>query len=131
MALIAKCITADPEQSDGFRISIMSRHTQNDGRTPRPELDEMCDEHCPELGPSPKLIGKWMRGEISWKDYSIEYKIEMRANATMIIIKKVIKMARKVNVTVMCIEENPENCHRKIFLEICRSMSPSLETILK
>lgn len=38
MAIRARCILADKEDIDGMRISVMSRHTLNDGMTPPPEI---------------------------------------------------------------------------------------------
>lgn len=131
MALITKCIIAESEKNGGLRISIMSRHTYNDGITPRPELDGVCDDHFPQLAPSPKLIGEWIRREISWSYFVIGYENEMRSPIPMKLIKEIIRRARKQSVTVMCIEEDPENCHRKVFAEICKSISPSLEVIIK
>ena len=31
MSLFTKCILKEKENNDGLRISVMSRHTQNDG----------------------------------------------------------------------------------------------------
>ena len=131
MALSAKCILDKIEPDDGIRISIMSRHTQNDGRTPRPELDRMCDEHHPELGPSPGLIGKWMRREISWQEYVTEYRAQMKAAVPMCMIRRIVSKARRENVTVLCIDESSKECHRRLFLEICKEISPSLVIIDK
>lgn len=131
MALIAKCILNKIEPDDGIRISIMSRHTHDDGKTPRPELDGMCNEHHPELGPSPKLIGKWMREEISWQEYATEYRAQMKAATPMGIIRRIVVKARKENVTVLCIDESSKECHRRLLLEICKEISPSLVVIDK
>lgn len=109
----------------------MSRHTYLDGITPRPELDEMCDEHYSELGPSPRLTGKWIREEISWNYYVIEYENEMRSIESMKVIKKIIRSVIKENVTVMCIEESSENCHRGVFLKICKGIISRLGVIDK
>lgn len=109
----------------------MSRHTENDGKTPRLELDELCDRHYPQLGPSPKIIGKWLRGEISWEEYDCNYRDRMKEAVSAAIIKRIIETARRMNITVMCIDDSPENCHRKIFAEICREISPNLEIIIK
>lgn len=131
MALIAKCILDKIESDDGIRISIMSRHTQNDGKTPRSELDGMCDKHYPELAPSPKLIGRWIRREISWDDFVTEYRSQMSAMEPMYIIRGIIARAKEKNVTVLCIEESSRECHRRLLLEICKEISPSLVVIDK
>ena len=48
--LKSKCILSSKKPEDGTRISIMSRHTLNDGKTPDERITEdSFDIHQPEL----------------------------------------------------------------------------------
>lgn len=67
--LRTSCILIPRSPIDGIRISVMSRHTLNDGKTPDHRLMGMFDEHRPELGPAPKLIGDYYRG-LSWAEFA-------------------------------------------------------------
>ena len=60
--LQTKCILNKPDYWDGLRISIMSRHTLNDGKTRDIRIvPELYDAHCPFLAPQPELVGKFVR----------------------------------------------------------------------
>lgn len=132
--LKSKCILTDKEIEDGQRISIMSRHTLNDGKTPDPRIwDTSFDIHLPNLWPSPKLVWKYYRNEIDYTEYTKEYKESLIIKQDA--IKEIIKEALIKNITVLCIEESPEFCHRKIFVEtaqeLAKAMGADLEIEIK
>jgi hypothetical protein len=57
MVLKSKCILAPQEKEDEERISIMSRHTLNDGITPDSRIStNLYTKHDTILAPNPKLI---------------------------------------------------------------------------
>ncbi|MDD2807956.1 MAG: hypothetical protein PHW95_05580, partial [Patescibacteria group bacterium] len=57
-----------------LRISIMSRHTLNDGVTPYPEINMgSYDMWMTELARPPKLIGAYYRNEISWAEFAEQF----------------------------------------------------------
>jgi len=55
--LYTKCILSEREISDGIRISVMSRHTLNDGKTPDTRITkDKYDEWIKFLAPKSKLV---------------------------------------------------------------------------
>ncbi len=123
--LKSKCILADKSIEDGQRISIMSRHTLNDGKTPDERIwADSFDMHLPDFWPNPKLVWKYYRNEIDFENYSKEYKESLSPKQDA--IKKIIEDALIKNITVLCIEESPEFCHRKIFVETAQELAKTM-----
>jgi uncharacterized protein YeaO (DUF488 family) len=129
MALFTKCIFLPPEVADGIRISGMSRHTLDDGRT----LDKrivlkfgIYHMHLPILGPSAKLVGAWYRREISWREFEKRYLEEIRRPAKASFVRLIANLAMKIDVTLLCVEDSPEHCHRRLLAEECKRLKPQL-----
>jgi uncharacterized protein YeaO (DUF488 family) len=125
--LFTRCILFLKAPTDGYRVSIMSRHTRNDGVTPDPRIDGQFDVHIPLLGPSPRLIGAYYRKEISWSDFERTFRLEI-VNSTekMSELYLLGLMATTMDVTLLCIEETAEHCHRRLVAEVCQKLFPSL-----
>jgi uncharacterized protein YeaO (DUF488 family) len=123
--LFTKCILHLPSDDDGLRISVMSRLTLNDGKTPDGRI-QAYHMHIPELGPSPKLIGRYYREEIDWDLFQQEYLKEITTLKKRALVRFVASQAMKINVTIMCVEETPEFCHRRLLAEECQKHQPSL-----
>jgi len=126
--LFTKCILAPIEPGDGVRISIMSRHTQPDGITPDTRISpNQYDAHWPELAPPPRLIGDYYKRGISWEEFASRYELylaiqaEARQRTT-----ELIQLAQRQAVTVLCIEELPDRCHRRLLAEMCRKRNQQL-----
>jgi len=63
--IFTESILNEKHSDSGIRISVMSRHTLNDGVTPNPEItSDKYDEHIPKLAPHPKLIGAYYKREL-------------------------------------------------------------------
>ena len=129
MALFTRSILCTPAISDGLRISVMSRHTLNDGRT----LDKrivlkfgLYHMHWPILGPRPKLVGSLKRGEILWDEFEEEYLNDIRSPGKIYFVNMIADLARVMNVTLLCVEDTPEHCHRRILAEECQRLKPNL-----
>jgi len=119
MAILTACILSNRSPADGVRVSVMSRHTLNDGITPDARIDSSrFDLHYPDLAPSPRLIGDYYKRALSWLDFEAKFREEMKQPKAISAMDKVIKMARKGNVTLLCIEEGDEMCHRRLLVEI-------------
>lgn len=135
MTLQSRCILKPREVSDGTRISIMSRHTLSDGITPHPEIsDGLFDEHIIDLAPPPKLVGKWYRGELGGqnktifdKEFTPRYIEYIHSDTIEPIVFALAKTSLQQTVTVLCIESTPEMCHRRLLLEECQKIQPTLE----
>lgn len=129
--LKTKPIRATIEPSDGLRISVMSRHTLNDGVTEDPSIHRwMFDEHWPVL--SPTDVGRWHRGEMAWDVFVENYRLRLKTHEPAASkVHKLIELAQAGNVTILCTEEMPANCHRKVLAEYCAELCPALDTSIE
>jgi uncharacterized protein YeaO (DUF488 family) len=127
MALYTKCILKDKDPKDGLRISIMSRHTLNDGKTPdRRITSDSFDLHYPELAPSPKLIGDYYKRGLLWNEFEILFVEEKLDVAVLKKLEEISATALLENVTLLCIEESADQCHRRLIADICSQLQPAL-----
>ena len=127
MTLYTKCILKSPSPEDGLRISIMSRHTLSDGKTPDSRINlESYDKHWKFFAPEPKLIGSYYRNEIGWDNFEERYLKQVRSPQSAGMVKYLAKVALKHDITILCIEEGCEQCHRRILAEECQRIIPDL-----
>jgi uncharacterized protein YeaO (DUF488 family) len=128
MPLRTKCILAPPSEEDGTRISVMSRHTLNDGKTPHPDITiSTYDEWLPGLAPHPRLVGRYYRQEISFEELAEAYRLVARDSPEVL---KLAERALTETITVMCIEDGCGRCNRRILAEECQRLVPLLEVEL-
>jgi len=127
--LKTKPILSEREISDGLRISIMSRHTLNDGITPDLRLENRFDSHLPIYAPPLKLLGDYYKRSLSWENFEKEYNSYLDSIPNL--IKNLAERAINKNITLMCIEDSPEECHRRLLAERCRLICPSLDILVK
>jgi uncharacterized protein YeaO (DUF488 family) len=126
--LITKCILCPPLETDGVRISIMSRHTHNDGITPDTRITEKSFLiHLKLLAPSPKLIGDYYKTNLPWEEFEKRYLDEIRTYPKNIFLKSLAKIALETDVTILCIEDTSEYCHRRLLAEECKRIVPELK----
>lgn len=60
--LFTKSIHKPVQPEDGYRISVMSRHTLSDGKTPDPLITgKSYIEWWKDLAPRDTLVGAWYR----------------------------------------------------------------------
>lgn len=129
--LFSKCIKAPAEPGDGVRISIMSRHTLNDGITPDKEIGpNSYDEWWKALAPNEKVLGLYLRGEIPFLSFEENYRYQLYHDEAYMTMTNLINLARTEDVTVLCVERTPEHCHRRILLDVCRLATPDLEVFV-
>ena len=115
------------EESDGLRISIMSRHTLNDGKTPHPEINQRSyNLWMPSLAPPLKLIGSYYKGDTPWNQFESEYLEHIRQAEIQTKIKDIARHGLDSILTFLCIDEFPEKCHRRLLAEECQKYQPSL-----
>ncbi|MFA6338612.1 MAG: DUF488 domain-containing protein [Candidatus Paceibacterota bacterium] len=125
--LFTKCIFHKKSPADGIRISVMSRHTLNDGALPDSRItSSVFDEHIPQLGPAPKLIGAYYRHFINWNDFEAQYRSQIRIEPCKSIVEKLAKCALTEDITLLCVEDKPDHCHRRILAEECKIYIPEL-----
>ena len=114
--LFTKCILSQKVPEDGIRISVMSRHTLNDGITPDERIvPSSYDIHAPILAPSSKLIGDYYKRGLLWDDFEKRYLGEIRDGGNKsFLIGHLALMASSINITMLCIEDEACHCHRSI-----------------
>lgn len=128
--LYTKSILKSNEKSDGIRISVMNRHTLNDGITPHPDInDSSYDEWLRILAPSNKLVGNYYKRNLGWDLFSIKYLEEIREGEKMREVEKLAMRTLEENITLLCIELSPERCHRRLLAEECTRYFPQIEVI--
>lgn len=127
MSLFTKSIIKEKEVSDGVRISVMSRHTLNDGVTPDSRITfEKYDEHLRILAASDRLIGDYYKRGLTWQSFVERYLEQLQQESTMPVVAQLAARAITTDITLLCIELTPEKCHRRILAEECLKYTPQL-----
>ena len=117
--LYTKSIQAQKESTDGIRISIM--------RKPRGDYDML----IPALAPSEFLLNSYHENKINWNEYEHEYLLEMHNNPDVKrILKFIIDAANFTDITLLCWEETPDQCHRRLILELIEIMDENQIKVL-
>ncbi len=100
--LKTKSIFAEISPEDGLRISVMSRHTLNDGITPDTRITPNLsyDEHRVELAPPARLVGMWYRKTIDWAGFANEYSAYLRGLKASRSVRELAEMALRRDVTI-------------------------------
>jgi len=125
--LKTKSILEQKEESDGLRISIMSRHTLNDGITPHPEIiSSSYDQWLCFLSPPAGLLGDYYKRGLPWNQFEKRYLEYLRQPEVQIEVQNLARISLDSVITLLCIDESPEYCHRRILAEECKKYQPSL-----
>ncbi len=125
--LRTKSIHKPIELRDGYRISVMSRHTLNDGITPDTLITpESFSYWMKELAPPLKLIGSYYKRSLDWTEFEKEYLEFLKNPEQNSKILEIIELALVQRVTLLCVEETPEHCHRRLLAEECKRINPDL-----
>lgn len=128
--LRTKSIRANKSPGDGLRISVMSRHPLRDGKTPNPAISEdLYNLWLPELASNQKLVGQYYRDEIDWLDFAEEYKQRLVKISDSVL--NLSRFAVSNDVTVLCVEEEPTHCHRRLLAESCQDILPVLDVVVE
>jgi len=131
--LRTKCILDPIEKDDGVRISIMSKHKWKPGIVPDTDLTEIASQRDnlwkKQFAPSQKLIGDYYKRGLSWEILEKKYLTSLETIYNEVI--KLPKEALKKNITLLCLKETPEKCHRRLFAEKCKKINPKLEIFIK
>ncbi|MCA9348896.1 DUF488 domain-containing protein [Candidatus Saccharibacteria bacterium] len=110
----------------------MSRHTLEDGATPDPEIhDDLYDEWWPELAPPARLVGAYYKRGLSWREFEQEYQNFLRRPEVARKITELIDLARNCTVTILCVEDKPDQCHRRLLAEACLEAANDLEVVIQ
>lgn len=120
MALYTKSIQAEPALEDGIRICIMRR----------PNADAQYDVLMPVLAPSHQLLTDIHTKVIDKPEYNRRFNEEVVVGQRRF-IEFLAKIAAVQDVTILCWEEVPDKCHRKLVAEACQAIDPNLKIVLR
>jgi uncharacterized protein YeaO (DUF488 family) len=117
-----KSVNDSVNASDGYRILVMRRWPRGIGYKKNGKRG-MIDKRCKELAPSLELLNNWNKGQITRKDYVIQYRKEQaakpEAKADRDFIIKWLAEKPNVPVTLLCKEpEHDPHCHRYLLKDI-------------
>lgn len=119
--LYTKSIQAEKEENDGIRISIM--------RKPRGDYDLLISS----LAPSELLLQSYHDHKITWNEYEQAFLQEMNNNPdAKRMLQFIIKILNFTDVTLLCWEEKPDQCHRRLISElICTMNNNTIDIVIK
>ncbi|MEF3691893.1 MAG: DUF488 family protein [Candidatus Moraniibacteriota bacterium] len=116
-----------------IRISVISRPTLDDGKTPDERIREGVTHHewIKDFAPPSKLIGSYKRGEISWKEYEEKYLEFLRSPEQKEKVAKFAKRCKQEKITLACVELTATYCHRRLLAEELRRHESELSIVHK
>ncbi len=91
-------------------------------------LREVCGmdyEHKPDLAPTPELLKAYRDGRISWDDYEARF-LGLMAERR---IEDLPIQALMDNACLLCSEETPDQCHRRLVAEYLQGKWGDIEII--
>lgn len=106
----------------------MNRHTLNDGVTAdRTITGDMYDEWWPDLSAPPALLGDYYKRGLPWEDFESQYLEHLSDPKPKEQLHRLTALAVENNVTILCTEDTPEFCHRRLLISQCRLILPTLD----
>jgi uncharacterized protein YeaO (DUF488 family) len=120
--LKTKSIQQPIEKADGFRICVMRR--------PGKFADTDFDMWLPLLSPSHQLLNGYIAKEVSWSQYEERYFSEVLQKQPEA-LETIIFLAKEHTVTLLCWEESPEKCHRRLLAEHLKKLEPTLDVVIQ
>ncbi len=125
------CILTYYNEQDTLRVSIMSRHTLNDGTTLDRRITEgiSYDEHWNVFAPPLKLIGDYYKRYLPWEEFEkryFDYLDSIREE-----VENLTLAAAGKDIRLLCIEKTSEKCHRRLLAERCKENYPELEVLIE
>lgn len=118
--LKTKSIQLRKSKSDGFRICIMRR--------PDPGLD--WDIWIPHLAPSNELLSNYHDKKVDWSEFEVLFTKEVLKKKKEYLML-VAEMAQTRTITLLCWEETPHMCHRRLVAEELQRKNPKLDIVIK
>jgi uncharacterized protein YeaO (DUF488 family) len=71
-------------------------------------------------------VGKNPPSRITWREFEERYLEEIQRPAKALFVRLVANLAIQGDATLLCIEESPEHCHRRLLAEECKKLKPDL-----
>lgn len=116
MIIKTKSVQAKPEPKDGVRICIMRRI--------KPEF--VFDIWMPPLSPSTELLKEYHDKKITWEQYETRFSKEV-IDREKIFLNMLLAMASVSPLTLLCWEETPEMCHRRLVAQSLQKSDPTIQ----
>ncbi len=106
-----KRIYETPSEDDGYRV-LSTRYW------PRGIPKSAVDEYSPKTAPSRDLLREFKHEGLSWEEYVPRYLEETRSEAAISAIERLAAKAKSDRITLMCICEDENRCHRSILRQL-------------
>lgn len=116
--LYTKSAKKKATKKDGIRICIMRR----------PDEWIKYDLWIPQLSPSPELREQVKNG-IGWEKFKIKFQREMKKQSKL--LKFLANSAKQMDITLLCIEDDPNYCHRNLVAKEIKKQSRCLKIMIK
>ncbi|MXY87164.1 MAG: DUF488 domain-containing protein [Chloroflexi bacterium] len=91
-------------------------------------LRRLCDldyAHVPSLAPSDELFKSYRAGDITWDEYSERY-LQLLAERR---VERVLDRGLFDDAVLLCSEDSPERCHRRLAAEYLRRQWGEVEIV--
>lgn len=91
-------------------------------------LKQVCGmdyEHMPDLGPTQELLKAYRDGAVSWEDYETRFLALMAERR----IEELPIRAIMDNACLLCTEETPDQCHRRLVAEYLQGKWGDVEIV--
>lgn len=111
-----KSIQLPREDKDGIRICIMRR----------PGKDVSFNIWIPELAPSDKLLDDYHAKKITWEKFEKRFKKEV-LDKKQDYLEILLAIGKTKTITLLCWEETPEKCHRRLVVEKLKEIDPQIK----
>jgi uncharacterized protein YeaO (DUF488 family) len=109
-----KRIYEPPEPEDGYRV-LSSRYW------PRGVPKTAVDEYSIKTSPSRELLREYKHEGLAWEDYVPRYLEEMNSETAQSAIRHLASIAERGNLTLMCLCEDEQRCHRSLLRSLVRA----------
>lgn len=111
-----KSVQEPPHPDDGVRICIMRRI--------KPEF--IFDIWMQPLSPSTELLKEYHDQIITWEQYEQRFKIEV-LNTQRKYLEILLAIAEITPITLLCWEDTPTMCHRRLVAEELHRINPNTD----
>ncbi len=79
--------------------------------------------HLPQLAPTKDLLDGYKKGRVSWEEYELRFRDTMRERR----IEEALDRDTVANSCLLCSEEKPHHCHRRLVAEYLQQHWSDLE----
>jgi len=96
-------------------------------RLPEPTID--WDIWMPVLAPSLELLRSYRAGSIPWESFAQRFHVEAIQDGAQH-VQLLVDMCQNRTITILCAEEMPAQCHRRLVAEACQRLRPDLPVVI-